>query len=510
MSALKLEGIIKTFPNGAQACRSIDFDVKPGEIHALIGENGAGKSTLMRIAFGLEQPDAGSIVRSGEVRQYSGAQQAMADGLGMVHQAFQQVSTFTVAENVVLGAEPVRRGGRIDTQAAISATAELAETYGLDIDPTAIVGDLPVGLRQRVEILQALYRGAQILILDEPTAVLTPSETDDLFDALRDLVAGGRSIVLITHKLREVLAIADRITVLRDGAVVGNTTADQATEADLAAMMVGRPAVPPRRSPAQSTGKPILVIKDLNVNRDDGVRAIRDLSLGVMSGEIFGIAGVEGNGQGELAETLSGIRPASSGSIKIDGVAINELSTLEIRRIGVGFIPEDRRRTGLALSETIADNLILNNHFSEQPTRFGLLDYGAIHVRSQELIDEFGIRTSGPENTAGSLSGGNAQKVVAAREMEHSPALLIASQPTRGVDIGAIEFLHDRLLAERDKGMAVLLISADLREILHLSDRVGVIFEGRFTAVFDDVGSLTESQVGEFMLGTGSQEVDRS
>ena len=510
MTALSLTGMTKTFPNGTQACRSVDFEVRRGEIHALIGENGAGKSTLMRIAFGLEHADRGTIRRRGEIAEYDSAAAAMDDGLGMVHQAFQQVPSLTVAENVVLGAEPTHRG-RLDRQAAIDVTNELAASSGLTVDATEVVGNLPVGLRQRVEILRALYRGAEVLILDEPTAVLTPQETDELFDSLRDLLRDGdKSVVIITHKLREVLAIADRATVLRDGAVVGCVDVDEATEEGLAALMVGRPTQPAARRPATSVGADVLSVHELCARRDDGSEALRNLTFEIRAGEIFGIAGVEGNGQSELAESIIGLRPSTSGRIGVAGSATTGLTTREVRQLGVGFIPEDRVTTGLAGTESIADNLILNRYADDFGTSVGLLDYRAIHDEAKDRISEYGIRSAGPLAPAGSLSGGNAQKVVAARELFGHPKLLIAAQPTRGVDIGAIEFLHARLLAERDAGMAILLISADLREVLHLSDRLGVLYEGQFTGVFDDVGALTESEVGEFMLGARRQEAEHS
>ncbi len=477
---LELTGITKTFP-GVVANSDISFSLEQGEIHCLLGENGAGKSTLMNIVFGLYQPDAGSLrVRGREVRFTSSAD-AIAEGIGMVHQHFQLVPTLTVLENVVLGSETARHGVlRMDEPRR--TLERLSRDYGLPIDPDAVVGDLSVGVRQRVELLKALYRDADILILDEPTAVLTPGEVDEFLSTTRELVRSGKSIVFITHKLREVMAVGDRITVLRGGEVVGTTTPAETDEAELASMMVGRQVNFGADRGRGRPGRTVLTVSGLKVLDNRGAVAVHDCSFEVREGEIFGIAGVEGNGQRELVEALAGMRPVAAGEIELDGRSLVGLDPRHIAELGVGHIPEDRSRHGLIASFSVADNLVLNQYHRRPFSRRLVRDRAAIERHAADLVETFDIRTPGIDVPVGQLSGGNQQKVVVAREMSRPLEVLLVAQPTRGLDVGSIEFIHTRLVQMRDRGTAIVLVSAELDEVMTLSDTIGVLYRGAIVA----------------------------
>jgi ABC-type uncharacterized transport system ATPase subunit len=485
-----MRGITKRFP-GVTANEDVTLDLRPGEVHALIGENGAGKSTLMRVLYGLYPPEEGTIeVRGAEVKIAS-PRDAIALGIGMVHQHFVLVDPFTVAENIILGSEG---GPVLHHEEGEEAVAELARTYGFHIDPSAVVEDLSVGEEQRVEILKALYRGVEILILDEPTAVLTPAESEELFENLRALRADGKTIVFISHKLDEVLAIADRITVLRRGVVVGETTPAETDKAALAEMMVGRPVLFRLEKPEVKAGEVILRLDDLRGGR------LRGLSLEVRAGEIVGVAGVEGNGQRDLADAIMGLRPLEGGQISLGGRDLAEATTEEIRDAGVAFIPEDRHEQGLVLDMTLWENGVIGRHDDEEFSgRFGILAIRRIKALAERLIHDFDVRTRSIESTARTLSGGNQQKLILARELETDPALLLAAQPTRGLDVGAIEFVWRQILDQKAAGRAVLLISAELDEIYALSDRIVTLYEGRITAEFPP--DAPPEEIGRGMLG---------
>jgi simple sugar transport system ATP-binding protein len=485
-----LDGITKRFP-GVVANDDVSLDLRAGEVHALIGENGAGKSTLMRVLYGMYPADAGTITVAGEEVKITSPRVAIAHGIGMVHQHFVLVDPFTVAENVVLGDE----GSRVlHTDDAEAKVAELAASYGFRIDPAAIVEDLSVGEEQRVEILKALYRGVDILILDEPTAVLTPAETHDLFENLRRLQADGKSIVFISHKLDEVLQIADRITVLRRGRVVGETTPGRTSKPKLAEMMVGRPVLFRLDKPEVEPGEPVLELNDLRGGRLQG------LSLQVRAGEIVGVAGVEGNGQRDLADAIMGLRPLDSGSIVLAGEDLAGRSTRQIRNAGVGFVSEDRHEQGLVLDMSLWENAVLGRQ-DDRPfsSRFGVLAIKRMKDLARRLIQLFDVRARSIDITAGALSGGNQQKLILARELETDPKLLLAAQPTRGLDVGAIEFVWRQILEQKAEGRAVLLISAELDEVYALSDRIVTLYEGRITAEYPP--DAPPDEVGRGMLG---------
>ncbi|MDI3538680.1 MAG: ral nucleoside transport system ATP-binding protein [Bacillota bacterium] len=495
---VRLEGIEKSF-GSVRANRSVNLTVRRGTIHALIGENGAGKTTLMKILFGLERPDAGSIYYAGRKVEITSPQQAMALGIGMVHQHFMLVPSLTVAENVVLGHEP-QQGLHLDRQAARRLVQEIATRYGLAVDPDARVRDLSVGLEQRVEIIKALSRGAELLILDEPTAVLTPQETEELFRVLKSMVAQGKTLIFISHKLKEVLAISDAITVMRAGEVVGNLKTAETNEAELARLMVGRPVLLRVEKGDARPGQPALEVRDLWVADRRGLPAVRGLSFTLRRGEILGIAGVEGNGQTELVEALSGLRSIERGEVEKDGRSLKGLSVAAIRRAGVAHIPEDRFRRGLCGQATILENMIAGEHYGMPFARRGIIDWKEAAAFTETLVKEYRIKIGSIYDPASSLSGGNAQKLVVAREFSRAADVLLVSQPTRGVDIGAIEFIHRSLVAKRDAGAAILLVSADLQEVLSLSDRILVLYEGEFTAELDPK-TTSEEEIGLYMSG---------
>ena len=497
MAFLEMRGIVKRYP-GVLANDRVDLSAERGEIHAVMGENGAGKSTLMGILYGLVQPDEGGIAIDGAVRRFRSPIDAIAAGLGMVHQAFKLFDSLTVWENVVYRDEP-RRGPFIDRAAARRRVAELARRYDLPVDPDARVGDLPVGVRQRIEILKALYRDARILILDEPTAVLTPRERDGLFVVMRSLAADGRTILFVTHKIHEVMAVTDRITVLRDGRVAARlVTAETDAQAIIRAMTGRNVSLKVDRTPAVP-GRPLLQVDGLTLDAP-GRPAVDGVSFAVRAGEIVGIAGVAGNGQTELVEIVAGLRAADAGTVRVDGRDVTTAGVAGSRVAGIAYVPEDRAHTGTALRASATDTLSMGFHRRAPLSRHGVLDRGAMRRRARDLIARFGVKIPGEATAVGTLSGGNLQKVVVARELDHEAAVLIAEQPTRGVDVGAIEFIHGQLVAERDKGRAVLLVSAELTEILALSDRVLVMYEGRVIAEVPGA-EATETSLGLLMAG---------
>ncbi|WP_437966540.1 ABC transporter ATP-binding protein [Sorangium sp. So ce260] len=503
-TVLEARGITKRF-SGVVANDGVDLDLREGEIHALLGENGAGKSTLMNILYGLVRPDAGELRRSGRPVSLRSPSDAIALGIGMVHQHFMLIPVFTVAENIVLGAEPVRgglRGGLLHRARASAEVRELSARYGLDVDPDARVEDLPVGVQQRVEIIKALYRKAEILILDEPTAVLTPQEAEELFRVLRGLTARRVSVLFITHKLREVLAVADRVTVMRAGKVVGAAIPAETDERGLAATMVGREVVlQVSKSPA-SPKAVVLEVERLGVagRRGSGGDAVREVSFSVREGEILGIAGVQGNGQTELVEAITGLSPARDGRVLLRGRDVTRALPRALIERGVSHVPEDRQRHGLVLSYSIADNLVLCTYDKAPFAVRGVLRDDAREENARRLIKTYDIRAPGPGTPVSALSGGNQQKVILAREMSRPVELLVASQPTRGVDVGSIEHIHREIVAARDAGAAVLLVSAELDEILALSDRIAVMYRGGIVAT-RDAGEVTRTELGMLMAG---------
>ena len=498
----EMRGIVKRFP-GVLACDHIDFDVRAGEVHALLGENGAGKSTLMKILYGLYQPNEGEIRLNGQPVSIKSPSDAIARGIGMIHQHFMLVPSLTVAENVALGLKSSREP-LLDLDVVSDRIVELAEIYGLQIDPAAPIWQLAVGERQRVEIIKALYRGAALLILDEPTAVLTPQEVDDLFKTLRQMVTDGHALIFISHKLHEVLAISNRISVLRDGRHVGTIPGEEASKQTLAQMMVGREVLLQYELHEVPVGPAHLKVENLHATSDRGTEALRGVSLEVRAGEILGLAGVSGNGQRELAEVIFGLRPATDGTVSLEGQAITGKSPAALNRLGMSYIPEERMVDGVIKDFTVAENLILQDHSQPPYARSIFMDPRAVRRRCADLIRSFNIRTPSQETPIKSLSGGNIQKLVLARELSRNPRVLIAAQPTRGVDIGATEYIHQQLLEQRAKGTATLLISEDLDEILALADRIAVIYEGQIVGVVERQ-SASVQELGLMMAGV-SQE----
>ncbi|MGM0601724.1 MAG: ABC transporter ATP-binding protein [Bacillota bacterium] len=500
-----MKNITKRFP-GVTANDKIDFQLKKGEIHALLGENGAGKSTLMKCLYGLYQHDEGQIFIEGEKVEMTSANIAIKHGIGMVHQHFMLVPPFTVAENIVLGSEPVKNMV-IDQKKAVQEVESLSKQYGLNVDPKSTVLDISVGMQQRVEILKALYRGANILILDEPTAVLTPQEVDELIDIMQSLTDEGKSIIFITHKLKEVKAIADRVTVIRRGKLIDTVDTKDATTNELAKMMVGREVILEVNKEESNPGEVILEVENLHTKNNRGLPALNGCTFSVNRGEILGIAGVEGNGQTELTEVLTGLRKLEKGAIKLKGNNISGYSTRDIIECGVAHIPEDRQKRGLVLDFSLFENLILGTHYKSPYAKNGKMNYKKIKDSARNLIKDFDIRTPDENVIAKSLSGGNQQKVILAREFARNPDLLIAAQPTRGVDVGAIEFIHSKLIEQRDAGRAVLLISLELDEILSLCDRIAVIYEGEIVDILDQKDA-TEEKLGLMMAGAESEDAE--
>jgi len=501
---LELRGITKAFP-GIVANDHVDFELARGEVHALLGENGAGKSTLMNILYGLYKADSGEIRLNGRPVSFASAKDAIENGIGMVHQHFMLIPVMTVAENIVLGTEPVREGVLLDERGAERRVRELSEQFGLAVDPGALVSSITVGQQQRVEILKALYRGADVLILDEPTAVLTPQESIELFGIIKSLRADGKSIIFISHKLNEVLEIADRITVLRRGKKIETVPREGATEESLARAMVGRDVLlRVEKSPADP-GAALLDVADLHVFDDRGIEKVKGVTFSVHAGEIVGIAGVDGNGQTELIDAITGLRRFAQGTVKVAGHEFRHAGAREMLDAGVGHIPEDRQRRGLVLEFSIAENIALHDYAEPPDAKWGWLFPKRLIDRARILIEEFDVRGGGPLTRAGGLSGGNQQKVVAAREIARDPKVLIAAQPTRGLDVGAIEYLHRRLVEEREEGRAILLVSLELDEILSLSDRIFVLYEGEI--VGEHTSDVSEDEIGLEMLGGGRREV---
>jgi general nucleoside transport system ATP-binding protein len=499
---LELKGIVKRFP-GVVANDHVDFDLRRGEVHALLGENGAGKSTLMNVLYGLYHPDEGEIRIKGEPVSIHSPRDAIDLGIGMVHQHFMLIPVMTVAENIVLATEPIRGGILLDYDAAVERVKQIARTFKFVVDPRARIENISVGQQQRVEILKALYRGADVLILDEPTAVLTPQEAKELFAILRTLTREGMSVVFISHKLNEVLGIADRITVLRRGKKIETLPREGATSETLARLMVGREVLLRVDKKPAEPGEPLLRVEGLTVRDDRGLEAVRDVSFEVRTGEIVGLAGVDGNGQTELIDALTGLRKPAAGRIRVGDTDIAGASARTALDAGEGHIPEDRQVRGLVLEFTLAENLALHDYRREPDSRFGWLFPRRLFSRAKSLLGEFDVRGGQPQTLASALSGGNQQKVVVAREVSRDPRVLVAAQPTRGLDVGAIEFVHRRLVEERDEGRAVLLVSLELDEVLSLSDRILVIYEGRIVGEYGP--DVSDEELGIAMTG-GARE----
>ena len=477
----------------------INLELRKGEIHALLGENGAGKSTLMNMLAGLLEPTSGEIVVNGKSEKLDSPSKAASLGIGMVHQHFMLVEAFTVAENIILGSE-VTSKGVLDLKKANADILELSERYGLAVDPTAKVEDISVGAQQRVEILKTLYRGADILIFDEPTAVLTPAEILELMDIMKTLVKEGKSIILITHKLDEIRAVADRVTVIRRGKSIQTVSIEGATNKDLAEMMVGRSVSFVTEKEEAQPKEVVLQISDLVVNENRGVPSVKELSLDVRAGEIVGIAGIDGNGQSELIQAITGLRKVKSGSIKIKGQEVVGLSPRKITEMNVSHVPEDRHRDGLVLEMMLSENIALQTYYKEPLSKNGVLNYNQINSYARKLMEEFDVRAANEIVPASALSGGNQQKAIIAREVDRNPDLLIVSQPTRGLDVGAIEYIHKRLIGERDKGKAVLVVSFELDEILNLSDRIAVIHDGKIQGIVKP-SETNKQELGILMAG---------
>ena len=485
----------------------INLELRKGEIHALLGENGAGKSTLMNMLAGLLEPTSGEIVVNGQVVKLDSPSKAASLGIGMVHQHFMLVEAFTVAENIILGSE-LTKNGVLDIARATREINELSERYGLAVDPSAKVADISVGAQQRVEILKTLYRGADILIFDEPTAVLTPSEIDELMAIMKNLVKEGKSIILITHKLDEIRAVSDRVTVIRRGKSIETVEIAGATNADLAEMMVGRSVSFKTEKQEAQPKEVVLSIKDLVVNENRGVPAVKNLSLDVRAGEIVGIAGIDGNGQSELIQAITGLRKIESGGVELKGQSIVGLHPRQITEMSVGHVPEDRHRDGLVLEMMISENIALQTYYKEPLSKKGILNYTNIIGYAKQLMQEFDVRAASEIVPASALSGGNQQKAIIAREVDRNPDLLIVSQPTRGLDVGAIEYIHKRLIQERDNGKAVLVVSFELDEILNVSDRIAVIHDGKIQGIVTPE-TTNKQELGVLMAG-GELEKEKS
>ena len=509
-NAIEMIGITKIFP-GIIANDNINLTVRENEVLALLGENGAGKSTLMSILFGSYDPDQGIIKIRGKEVKIKDPNAATALGIGMVHQHFKLIHNYTVAENIVLGIEPRNKFGLIDLAAAEKRVAELSEQYGLMVNPKAKIEDITVGMQQRVEILKTLYRNADIIIFDEPTAVLTPQEIDELMTIIRRLKAEGKTIIIITHKLKEIKAVGDRCTVLRRGKVIGTVKVSDVTERELAEMMVGRAVKFEIEKKPCVPGRTVVSIQNISVKNSRGQIAIRDLSLDVHAGEIVGIAGVDGNGQSELIYALTGLSPVESGKIILNDADITHLSIKERIEAGIGHIPEDRQKHGLVSQFTIAENVCIKDYYSAPYTQKGcILNYGSMNQLGEKLIADFDIRAGeGAHTPAGSMSGGNQQKMIIARELNLSPDFLVIAQPTRGLDVGAIEYIRLRIIEERDKGRAILLISFELDEIMNLCDRIATISKGTIVGIFKE-GEVTEREIGIMMAGSKKQDKEVS
>ena len=499
-AVLQMLNIMKIYSNGVVANEDVTLELQKGEIHALLGENGAGKSTLMKVLFGIETPDQGKIILNGQEVTIKSPQDAISKGIGMVHQHFMLVPSLTVAENIILGVEP-KKGLFIDFNKAVAEAEAISKTYNFDIDVTAKVEEIPVGIKQKVEILKALYRGADILILDEPTAVLTPQETSELFVQLKKLRENGHTIIFISHKLDEIKEICDRATIMRNGRSMGTYSVSEISTDDMSRLMVGREvALTFEKSPQHLTDV-VMRVRDLTVHNSQGILKVDNLSFDLKGGEILGIAGVEGNGQTELIDTLNGINKKYRGTIEIKGSDARPLSIKGIRDLKLAHIPEDRMASGCAGTLSILENMFSNQY--DQPEYSGrvLLKRKVLSRRCDELIREYRVKCKSSRQQVGMLSGGNIQKVIVAREFSNQPDIIIANQPTRGIDVGATEFIRRRLLEFRDAGCAIILVSADLNEIFALSDRLAVMYKGKFAGLFTNVSSVTEEELGRYMLG---------
>ncbi len=501
---LQLSGITKQFP-GVLANDDVNLRVSAGEILALLGENGAGKSTLMNILYGLYTPTSGSIQIDGQAMDFSGPGDAIEAGIGMVHQHFMLVPVFTVAENVMLGNEPTGKFGWLDLQRARKTVRDISSRYNLDVDPDAIIEDLPVGLQQRVEIIKVLARQASVLVFDEPTSVLTPTEVEGFVDIMNGLKADGKAIIFISHKLNEALELADRIVIMRRGKTVAEVVPDDMNEEKLAELMVGRPVdLVVDKTPAEP-GDVVLSVENLVVLDDRDKRTVDGVSFEVRSGEIVGIAGVQGNGQTEIVESITGLRPSLGGFVKLKGEDITTESARSIHKRSVAHVPEDRQRSGLVLPFTVTENVVLDAYYEEPISQGVRMDWNAAEDQATRLVEQYDVRTPGIDVAVSTLSGGNQQKVIVAREFDRDVTFVVASQPTRGIDVGSIEYIHSRIVEERDHGAAVLIVSSELEEIMALSDRIIVMFEGRIAGEFD--AAATRTEIGLAMLGSGSEEV---
>ena len=503
-SLLEMRGITKVYPNGIVANYKVDFNIEEGEIHALCGENGAGKSTLMKILFGMENPEEGGIYLRNEKLELTSSKKAIESGIGMVHQHFMLVPSLSVAENIVLGTEP-KKSFLFNKEEAIKITEDLAKQYNLEVDPRALVKDISVGLKQKVEILKALLRGAKILILDEPTAVLTPQETDELFRELKTLKEKGHTIIFISHKLKEIKDICDRITVMRNGKSMGVHNVSEVTEEDISRLMVGRDVILTVEKDKAQPKEIALVANDLKHVNQFGKIVVNHVSFAVKEGEILGIAGVEGNGQREIIDALTGLEKIDHGEIFIKDQKINDLSIREIRELGAAHIPEDRMTLGVAEKMDIENNLISNIYYKLVQKNGISLDMKEIKRRALEQVKNYNVKCNSPGQIVKMLSGGNIQKVVVAREFSDNPKIIIADQPTRGIDVGATELIRKRLVELRDENVAIILASADLNEVMELSDRLIVMYDGEISGYFDDVENLTEEELGLYMLGLKKQ-----
>ncbi len=498
--AVRMDGITKRFAR-VVANDSVDFEVESGSIHALLGENGAGKTTLMNVLYGLYQPDEGSVAIDGEVHDFGSPRDAIDAGIGMIHQHFMLVDTMTVAENVVLGNEPRKWGGlAVDHERASEAVRDLRDRYGFDVDPEATVEDISVGVQQRVEILKAIYRGADVLILDEPTAVLTPQEVEGLFTILEEMTAQGKTIIFITHKIGEAQAVADEITVLRDGERIGTVAADEVSREEIAKMMVGREVMLATEKSPVEAGDPVVDVDGVTVSDSRGVTQVTDVDLTVRSGEIFGVAGVDGNGQSQLVEAITGLRKPDSGTVRFAGEDVGRRSRRERIENGMAYIPEDRHSRGLVMDFDLVENALLGSQHTSPYANGGRIDWDETREHATDIVEEYDVRTAGVDAAARSLSGGNQQKFVVGRELGRDPSLIVASHPTRGVDIGSVEFIHERLLEMRSSGKGVLLVSSKLDEVQQLSDRLAVIYEGEIMDVVDP-DDVTEEEIGLLMAG---------
>lgn len=504
---LQMEHIMKIYSNGVVANEDVTIELEKGEIHALLGENGAGKSTLMKVLFGIETPDQGRIVLNGQETVIKSSQDAISKGIGMVHQHFMLVPSLTVAENIILGVAPKKAGIFVDMGKAVEISRELAMKYNFDIDVTARVQDIPVGIKQKVEILKALYRGADILILDEPTAVLTPQETAELFVQLKKLRETGHTIIFISHKLDEIKAVCDHATIMRNGRSMGTYNVSDISTDEMSRLMVGRQVSLVFDKKPVELKDTFVKIRNLNIKNSQGVEKVVNLSFDLKGGEILGIAGVEGNGQSELIEALTGLNKSYTGTIEIKGDNIAKYSIKEIRDKKMAHIPEDRMTSGCAKNLNILENMFSNQYESNEYSGRLFLNRRNIQKKAEELIKEYLVKCKSYRQNVGMLSGGNIQKVIVAREFSTGPDIIIANQPTRGIDVGAAEFIRRRLLAFRDAGCAVILISADLNEIYSLSDRLGVMYKGRFAGMFTDVDEVSEELLGQYMLGLKKDEV---